>query len=99
MTTTLIAMTHSQLIDLYFDKGNGALFQVDYDGTLVRCFISQSNEFLAKKAGRGISFVDVFERYIRLIHDAALINIRTHGVSNDTWGNLITEKDIEVAQA
>lgn len=92
-------MTHSELIDLHFDKGNGALFQVDYDGVLVNCFMSQSNEFLAKKTGTGNSFVDVFERHIALIKDAALINIRTHGVRNDVWGNLITTNDIEAAQA
>ena len=91
-------MNDSELIDLHFDKGNGAIFSVCFDGKAVRCFVSQANAFLDKKASASQSFDAVFERYAKLIAEAAKLNISKHGVSSEPWGNLITETDIEIAQ-
>jgi hypothetical protein len=84
--------------DLYFDKGNGAIFFVSYDGRRVRCYVEQGNAFLAKKAVDGFSFPDVVRRYERLIHAAAVAAIMRNGVSADAWGNLVTAQDCEMAQ-
>jgi hypothetical protein len=88
-----------RLIDLHFDKGNGALFSIGHQGQLVKCFLSQGNEFLAKKASLvGQNFPQIFERYASLIAEAASLSIATHGISGDVWGNEITVQDIEAAQ-
>lgn len=87
-----------RLINPHFDKGNGALFSVSHQGQLVKCWLSQGNEFLAKKASPGQNFPEIFERYASLIAEAASISIATHGISSDVWGNEITAQDIEVAQ-
>lgn len=84
--------------DLYFDKGNGATFGIEYEGRIVRCFVSQSNKFLARKSG-GQNFASTFERYSRIIAEAALSNIQRNGVSPDVWGNLISDTDMEIVQS
>ena len=86
------------LIDLHFDKGNGALFQIEHRGRLVSCFVDQNNQFLASKASGGQSFPHVFERYQALIFKAAKLSVEEHGISNDSWGNLITEIDLKKAE-
>ena len=87
-----------RLINLHFDKGNGALFSISHQGQLVQCWLSQANEFLAKKASPGQNFPEIFERYSSLIAEAASLNVATNGISSDVWGNEITAHDIEVAQ-
>lgn len=87
-----------RLINLYFDKGNGALFSVSYQGQLVKCWLSQDNEFLAKKVSPDQSFPEIFERYASLIAEAATLSIATNGVSSDVWGNEVTTHDIKAAQ-
>ncbi len=87
------------LIDLHFDKGSGAIFQVEHQGRLVSCFVDQNNQFLASKASRNQSFPQVFERYQALIFKAAKLSIEEHGVSNEAWGNLISEIDLRKAES
>lgn len=91
-------MTTSELIGLHFDKGNGAIFAIEYQGQMVNCWLSQANEFLSKKASPRQNFCDIFNRYEGLIAEAAVINIENNGVSTDIWGNEITAKDIDAAQ-
>ena len=91
-------MTKPRLLGLHFDKGNGALFSVEYLGQEVKCFLAQDNSFLEKKASSGQNFCEIFERYEALIAEAAFLNIEAHGVSKDTWGNEITAQDIDHAQ-
>jgi hypothetical protein len=88
----------SDMLNLYFDKGNGALFEVEHQGIRVRCFVSQDNAFLLKKANSGQVFPQIFERYERLIAEAAKLNVLREGVSGEPWGNFISEQDIEAAQ-
>jgi hypothetical protein len=91
-------MTTPKLIGLHFDKGNGAIFSIEYHGQVVNCWLSQANEFLSKKASPRQNFCDISNRYENLIADAAVINIENNGVSTDIWGNEITTKDINFAQ-
>lgn len=91
-------MSHSQLFVLYFDKGGGALFEVEEGGRRVRCFLPQANTFLIRMAGSAGSFPDLVERYSRLVAAAARINIQRLGASNDPWGNCIEDQDMEIAQ-
>ena len=91
-------MSSDALIDLYFDKGNGAVFSVEHQGQRVRCFVQLDNAFLARKASPGESFPSIFKRYAAVIAHAAAANIARSGVSTEPWGNLITGEDIEIAQ-
>jgi len=79
-------------------NGNGAMFQVEHCGCLVSCFVNQNNQFLASRANGNQSFPHVFEHYLTLIFRAAKLNIEEHGVSNEAWGNLITEIDLKKAE-
>ena len=88
-----------EILDLNFDKGNGAFFEVALHGRRIRCFVSQENAFLAKKASPGHTFPEVFERYKQLIGEAAELSILRNDISSGPWGKLITEHDIEAAQA
>ena len=92
-------MDRSPLLNLHFDKGNGAVFEVEHQGAAVACFLSQDNVYLAHKASPGQSFPDIVERYSVLIGKAAAINVARMGISQDPWGNLVTEQDLEAAQA
>lgn len=92
-------METSPLLNLHFDKGNGATFQVEHQGELVACFISQGNAFLSHKASPGQPFPVVVERYAKLIGVAATVGIDRTGISSDPWGHLVTEQDLELAQA
>lgn len=51
------------------------------------------------KASHGQPFPDVVERYAYLIVKAAELNVARLGISQDPWGNLVTEQDLEIAQA
>lgn len=86
------------LVNLHFDKGNVALFSVNHQGQLVKCWLSQDNDFWAKKASPGQNFPEIFERYASLIAEAASLSVAMYGISADVWGNEITVQDIEVAQ-
>lgn len=83
------------LLNLHFDKSNGAIFSVLYQGAEVSCWLAQDNGFLTKKAGG--NFTKTVERYASLILEAALINITSHGVSKDIWGNEVTAQDLDAA--
>jgi len=83
---------------LYFDKGNGAIFQIVFEGKEVDCFLEQSNSFLGKKTSPGQNFCDVAERYESLIMEAAELNVRENGINPNVWGNVITTEDLEAAQ-
>lgn len=87
-----------ELIDLYFDKGNGASFKVQFQGKLALCFVSQDNSFLSGKAGQGQSFPDVFSRYSKLISRAAALSIARNGSATDPRGYLVTAQDLQTAQ-
>jgi hypothetical protein len=86
------------IIDLHFDKGNGASFKISLDGNLVRCFVRQDNSFLSGKASPGQSFPAIFGRYARLISDAATICVARLGVVTESWGNVVTAQDMQAAQ-
>lgn len=86
------------LLDVHFDKGNGALFSVVHNGHHVRCFVAQDNSFLTHKLSPGQTFPSIFERYAKLIAAAAVSNIERQGVSQDPWGNVITSSDLDAAQ-
>lgn len=99
-----------KLIDLHFDKGNGAIFKVKIEGELVNCFVEQNNKFLSEKYkstlrepkwNRSIqrSFPEVFEEYKSIILLAAELEITKNGVSNDVWGNLIDSKFMYKAES
>ena len=90
-------MESHQLFELYLDKGNGALFQVEFQGKRVRCFIPQSSVFLGRKAGSAASFPELVHRYSGLLAKAALLNLERVGVSTDPWGNFVEDQDLEVA--
>ena len=92
-------MKGSGLLNLRFDKGNGALFEVESLGQRVRCFLPQASTFLARKAGSARTFPDLIERYERLVAVAALVNIARVGVNPDQWGNCVEDQDLDVAQA
>jgi hypothetical protein len=87
-----------ELIDLYFDKGNGASFKVQFQGRLVLCFVSQDNSFLSDKTGRGQSFPDVFNRYSKLVAEAAALSISRNGLASDPRGHLVAAQDLQTAQ-
>jgi len=91
-------MANTELVNLHFDRGNGATFEVEHNGKRVRCFVRQDNAFLSKKASPGQDFPVVFERYSRLIAQAAHSSIMNKGISSDPWGNLVTGEDIENVQ-
>jgi hypothetical protein len=92
-------MRMSKLQDLHFDKGNGALFKVEYEGQMVKCFVTQDNEFLTRKASPGQIFPNIFNRYVSAIYKAAIQNIKTKGIDSNPWGNHITAQDIERVQS
>ena len=89
-----------ELIDLSFDKGNGAIFKIEFEGELVRCFVSQDNDYLndiyqktlrEPKWNRSIqkNFIELFEGQKEIIAIAARNSVAENGVSDDVWGNLI----------
>ena len=83
-------MDRPSLLNLRFDKGNGALFQIEYQGVPVSCFLSRDNFYFAHKAGPGQSFPDVVARYSHLISKAAALNVARLGIRQDPWGNLVS---------
>ena len=87
------------LLGLHFDKGNGAVFSIQHQGQIINFWLSQNNGFLALKASPGQDFCSTVERYTTLIAEAALINIASKGVSQDIWGNEITDEDLSTAQS
>jgi len=91
-------MANTELTNLHFDPGNGAVFEIVHDGKPVRCFVSQDNAFLSKKASPDQNFPEVFARYSNLIAQAAYSSIMAKGISNDPWGNLVTGEEIESVQ-
>jgi hypothetical protein len=67
-----------ELIDLYFDKGNGAIFKVQFEEELVKCFVSQDNAYLSEKHKNSLrepkwdrsiqkSFPDIFNEHSKVI--------------------------------
>lgn len=44
-----IKLLMMELINLHFDKGNGAIFNVLFESNLVTCIVEQSNSFLSEK--------------------------------------------------
>ena len=92
-------MAGSRLIDLRFDKGNGALFEVESNGQRVPFFLPQDGTFLLRNAGSARTFPDLVERYEQLVEGAALANIARIGVNSSSWGNCIEDQDFEVALA
>ncbi|WP_143047907.1 hypothetical protein [Thalassotalea agarivorans] len=88
----------SKIQDLQFNKGTGALFKVEHEGKMVKCFVTQDNEFLTRKASPGQIFPNIFNRYTSVIYQAAVKNIQTKGIDSNPWGNHITAQDIQEAQ-